>query len=51
MQEQQPVRKVAQDVFGLGGEERRQARECLWSADRAFTSRRDFSKLRLFGFF
>lgn len=45
------MRKVAQDMFVLGGEERRKDRECPWSAERAFTSGRDFSKLRLFGFF
>lgn len=51
MWEQQQVRKAAQDMLGLGGEERRQTRECLWSAERAFTYRRDFSRLSLSGFF
>lgn len=51
MGEQQQVRKAAQDMLGLGGEERRQTGECLWSAERAFTYRRHFSRLSLSVFF
>lgn len=51
MWEQQQMRKEAQSAFGLGGEQRRRTRACLWSAERAFTCRRDFSRISLFGFF
>ena len=45
------MRKEAQDKFGQGGEDRRQTRECLCSAERAFTYMRDFSSISLFAFF